>query len=476
MPEAISESRLRILVVLASYGTANDPYLLRLIQEYRSMPFDIHIVVTSNANKKVDPGVEVIVGLPNRNPWSLPFLHKKVFVERADKYDVFIYSEDDILITEQNIIAFLEVSKSLNEDEIAGYLRIEYDSDHNLSYPDAHAHFHWDPSSVRTRGNYTLAHFTNEHAACYVLTRGHLRKAIQSGKFSVEPHEWKYDLACTAATDPYTQCGFVKLIPISHLDQFTVWHLSNKYIGKLGIDDRKMKMQISALMRPDAGDSHGRTLYKTDTMLKRCLHSKDCYEPFNECVASLIPKQTRNVLSIGCGSGATEVGLLEKGIKVVALPLDPIISAEAATRGVEMIPGDFIGARAKLDKEKFDCILYLNVLHLLLDPIHVLSLFSDTASERAITIIQVPNLAFYKHVWRGIHAVDSIWNWGAYNRTGVHPTCTRLIRNWCYGSGLRLTKIIHTYPRGVNSEFRIMPGLFAPELIAIAQNDRPSER
>jgi 2-polyprenyl-3-methyl-5-hydroxy-6-metoxy-1,4-benzoquinol methylase len=469
MDQAIFESRLRILVALASHGTANDAYLLRVIREYRSMPFDIHIVVISNANKMVDSGVEVIVGQPNRNPWSLPFLHKQLFVEQAEKYDIYIYSEDDILITEQNIMAFLEVSQSLHEDEIAGYLRVEYDSYHNISYPDVHFHFHWEPASVRVRGKYTLAHFTNEHAACYVLSREHLRRAIQSGRFFVEPHEWKYDLACTAATDPYTQCGFEKLIPISDLDRFTVWHLSNKYIGKLGIDQGKMKMQISALMQLNARQCSDRTLFQTGTALKRCLHSKNYYEPLNECVMSLIPKQTRSVLSIGCGWGATEVGLVEKGMRVVALPLDSVISGEAATRGVEIVFGEFVIARAKLDMEKFDCILYLNVLHLIQDPIHILSLFSDVASEHSITIIQVPNMFFYKNIWDGIRGVESIWNWGTHSLTGVHPTCKRLIRNWCYGSRLRITKMIQICPNGVKSTCRIMPALCASELIAIAQ-------
>jgi uncharacterized protein (UPF0371 family) len=41
-------AQLRILVVLASYGISNDRYLLRLIEEYRSMSFFVDIVVLSN--------------------------------------------------------------------------------------------------------------------------------------------------------------------------------------------------------------------------------------------------------------------------------------------------------------------------------------------------------------------------------------------------------------------------------------------
>src|SRR6478752_2416186 len=98
--------KLRILVAIASYGRSNDRYLERIIQEYRSMPFAIDILLVSNIDKS-GPGTECLVGLPTKNPWSLPFAHKKLFADRRDRYDLFVYSEDDILITEGNLRAWL---------------------------------------------------------------------------------------------------------------------------------------------------------------------------------------------------------------------------------------------------------------------------------------------------------------------------------------------------------------------------------
>ena len=147
-------ARPRILVVLASYGTSNDHYLLRLVEEYRSMSFVIDIVVLSNLRKQLASGIEVIVGLSSKDPWSLPFGHKKVFADRIEQYDLFVYSEDDMLITERNLQAFLKVSAVLREDEIAGFFRIEDGPNGNVNYPDVHAHFHWDGTSVRLRGDH----------------------------------------------------------------------------------------------------------------------------------------------------------------------------------------------------------------------------------------------------------------------------------------------------------------------------------
>ena len=114
---------MKILVVIASYGLKNQAYLRRLIDEYTSMSYGIDIVILSNIPKELGSDIEVRVGLPAKNPWSLPFGHKKLFAERIDEYDLFIYSEDDTLIKQENIDAFLKVTKVLPENEIAGFLR-----------------------------------------------------------------------------------------------------------------------------------------------------------------------------------------------------------------------------------------------------------------------------------------------------------------------------------------------------------------
>src|SRR5271154_2180398 len=113
---------MKILVTIANYGTKNDQYLARLLAEYKSMDHDVQVVVTRNEPKDLGPDVEVMVGLPTRDPWSLPFAHQPVLAARVDDYDLFIYSEDDILITARNIEAFLSATEVLPPDKIAGFL------------------------------------------------------------------------------------------------------------------------------------------------------------------------------------------------------------------------------------------------------------------------------------------------------------------------------------------------------------------
>jgi 2-polyprenyl-3-methyl-5-hydroxy-6-metoxy-1,4-benzoquinol methylase len=472
---APSKPRIRLLVTIASFGTANDRFLQRLISEYRSMSsFDVDIIVLSNLNKTVEPSVELVVGLPTSNPWSLPFAHKRIFTERVDDYDLFIYSEDDTLITEENILDFIAVDGTLRDDEITGFIRFEERADGSRSYPDVHGPFHWDPASLRVRGNYTLAHFTNEHAACYVLTQAKLRKAISSGRFDVPPYELKYDLLCTAATDPYTQCGFRKLIPISHFDQFTVHHLPNKYIDRLGIDRQMIGKQISALTEIAEQKRERHTLTQTETKLKHAAYSKDYYEPSSDTIASSVPRTARNVLSIGVGSGETERTLQNLGLRVVAVPLDAVISSHAHSGGIEVTSSDLGTARELLCAERFDCIIYSNILHLVPDPVATLRSFSDLLSDHGLVVARLANMFNYKEVIRtGIRMPLD------YEKTGVHFCSGSTGRRWLHRAGLTV-ETMKVILNGTKPSLRLMPtamrAFFSREIVLTARNASKASR
>ncbi len=463
--------RLSILVALASYGTSNTPHLERLIREYQSMAFDVDIVILSNIVKKLGPGIECRVGLPSKDPWSLPFAHKSLFAERAEQYDLFIYSEDDILITEAQLRAFLDVTKALQDDEVAGFVRMEKDAEGAVSYPDMHDEFHWDAKSLRSRSKYVLASFTNEHAACYVLTQRQLRKALDSGGFLVEPYQWKHDLLCTAATDPYIRCGLTKLIPISHFDEFTVHHLSNKYAGKFGVDEAEMRSQVATMLNLAAGSCPPTPLLDSETKLWRRMFSKEYYERVSPDVLAAIPPGARTVLSIGCGSGATECALVESGLRVVAVPLDPVVSGRAASRGVEMVVGDLRAAASKLRNQTFDCVLLLNMLHVLPDPVGVLSLFRSTMTEKSVMIIQSPNMRSIPEIWRRLRYSDRYRGLGSFSESGVHVSSVGKVRDWCRRSGLTVARnigVLHRRARFMRGRASFAELAMSPSFISVA--------
>jgi 2-polyprenyl-3-methyl-5-hydroxy-6-metoxy-1,4-benzoquinol methylase len=364
----LNSRRLRLLVAIASYGQKNIQFLRRIIQKYQSMTMEVDVIVVSEAPKDLGPEVKVIVGLPSPNPWSLPFAHKAVFAQNVDQYDLFIYSEDDMEVTEQNVQAFLRVTPKMHADEIAGFLRYEADPAGNIYVPEAHESAHWKPETVRRRGSCTVAEFSNEHTGFYILTQPQLKRVIASGNFLRSPYEGRYGLPETAATDPYTCCGFRKVICVSALEDFLIHHLPNRYIGQLGTPLSSIKEQVQTLMDICNGAHPTSMLCEVESKLIHGRWSKSYYEKPSEELLAMLPNSAKSILSIGCGWGAVEVELKQRGTTVTAIPLDSVIGASAARLGIEVVYGTWDECLTILDGRQFDCVLMTNMLHLLPNP------------------------------------------------------------------------------------------------------------
>ncbi len=434
---------MKILVAIASWGTKNDTYLARLIQEYRSMSFDVDVVVLSNLPKLVGPKAEVfLVDLTGKNPASLPFAHKKIFAEHLNDYDLFIYSEDDILITESNIRAYLKACAALEGNEIPGFFRFERGTDGQINYPDVHGPFHWDCQSVRCRKGHVFASFTNEHSACYMLTQDQLKRAIASGGFLVEPHCGKHDIICSAATDPYTQCGFEKVIGISQLEDFVVHHLPNTYVGSpVGVGESELRSQIQFLVQIAQNGHPPISLFPVESKLMYRRFSKDCYEKAQREIIDLIPHGTRTLLSIGCGWGATEAMLVEQGLRVVAVPAAPVFASSPRAKGVEIVEGDVATIQKKLDGQQFDCLLLLDVLHLVQNPSAVMLAFAPLLRVGATVIVRVPMALRLSTIYRVIRGGQPFRELGNYEKTGINFISRRIVRRWFEKAGLRMERV-----------------------------------
>lgn len=429
---------MKVLVAIANYGNGNRPHLERLLDTFRAMPWQVDVVVLSNIPKNLGPDVKVRVGLPTSDPWSLPFAHKQLFAEHADDYDLFIYTEDDTLISQRNIEAFLEATECLADDEIAGFMRYEQTDDGQRHFPEVHGHFRWDEHSARQCGKFTIAHFTNEHAACFLLTRGQLRKAIDSGGFLLQPRSGRYGVPETAATDPYTQCGLKKMICISHIEDFLVPHLPNKYIGRLGLSEQDLKRQIDRLKQCGAsnGQLNGHYWLRGETCLPRSKWSKEYYEPVQQDILDLLPDGCKRVLSVGCGWGATEQQLIERGVNVWGIPLDGVIAQCAAARGVKIVSGPLSEAMIALQDERFDAVICSNLLHLLSDPVHELRQLKGLLRERGVVIASVPNMNSLSVWWRRMRKAPGYSKVGAPD-AGFSFTSERVMRSWLSAAGFQ---------------------------------------
>ena len=468
---------MKVLVVIPNHGTKNDGYLARVLAEFRSMPYQTDFVLLSNLQKDLGKDVEVITGTPTANPHSLPFGHRKVFGERREAYDLFVYTEDDILITQRNIEAHLRAASVLPADKLAGFFRYETYPDGRVFYPDAHLFFRWVPGSLQKYGEQSFARYTNEHSGCYVLTRAQLGRAIASGGFLVAPHESRYSMLETAATDIFTQCGFQKVLSVSNFEDFLVPHMPNKYLGsKYGTDAVEFDRQVDALrgIRPLVAPNA--SLLEPRSRAFHAFWSKNLYEPARQDLLAQFPASVRSVLSIGCGWGALEAELMRRGIEVTAIPVDSIIGVCAEARGLKLVHGDFEQAMAQLRGQAFDGVLLSGVLQLMRDPAGALRSAATVLAKNGTLVATMPAFHPLPLVRKRLRNPEQYRGWNDFAHSGVHTFGRRTMRGFLRNAGLALEKTIRNVPehrvKQVEASHGLLKPVFASEYIFVARQTR----
>ena len=382
--------------------------------------------------------VRVLVGLPSKDPWSLPFGHKKLFADNVDRYDLFIYAEDDTLIRKENILAFLSATHTIGGRFVPGFVRYELYRTGKKNYPDVRDNYHWIPGSVRKSGEYAFAKFSNDHAASYILTQGQLREALVSGGFLVPPHSGRYDLICAAGTDPYTQCGFSRIVCFSHLRDFELHHLSNAYVDRVGLDEDSYKLQIEGLLEILKRERPREELFVTEKSLATPAWDKSYYESCRHDIVGLIPADARDILSVGCGSGATEAHLKENGKSVMAIPLDAVIGKLAEEKGISILPPDFGRAFERLGEKRFDVIVLSEVLQHLRRPVEILTKLRALLSEHGVLVGRVPNLSLSRRLSGRFLGKTRKFNQmsARFHKTNLNLTSKSTIKRWLKAANL----------------------------------------
>lgn len=217
---------MKIKICINNFGDSQLGYLDRILQEYKyykkyKVDITIHTTVPILNYKQVIH--------PESIGQSLPYPCRQEMADALDAFDIFIYSENDILITEDNVDAFLEYGNTLPDNQVPGFMLYEQRGSQKIMISLCE---YYGPSFKKTYPNGFMVN--NQHQACWVLTKKHLKMAIDSGGFLVEPHWGPYGIIEQGASDPYTQCGLEKLYPydIGMVERLLIRHLPLKYAVK----------------------------------------------------------------------------------------------------------------------------------------------------------------------------------------------------------------------------------------------------
>lgn len=223
---------MRLLVSIANYyGAQRDSFLKRSIKEYRKLDFDTDIVVYSDGIRKLQ-GARVIKGRYTGTDFTWCGRQEMIALAMANEYDLFIHTDDDVLIRQETVLAFLEETRRLPELFIPSFVIAEsyqkqwYALNHHREWPTADACY-----SIHNECYYVPR---NRHWAGMMATSQQLRKAIRTGGFCVEPTEKpEYGMRRQeyAMCNIYfrKQCGMLPVIPLGDLNTFKAEHLDRKY-------------------------------------------------------------------------------------------------------------------------------------------------------------------------------------------------------------------------------------------------------
>lgn len=430
----------KVLVAIASHGNAQDHFLRQVVSEYLPLGERCRIVVLSNVAKRV-AGAEVRIGVPTADPYSLPFAHRAVFAENVEDFDLFIYSEDDTLISVENIEAFRSAQRQLEANEVAGFLRSEVRTDGGRQIVSANHHFRWRPESVVRRGTDLYAKFSNQHSGCYIVTRTQLQRAIDSGGFLVEPRRRRYGMLETAASDIYTQCGLVRRINLSRIHDFIVPHLANKYFERMGVPVEDLLEQLEALKAIHAGQKWAGTLVEPEARTPHFRWSKNLYECGDRRLLGAVPSSARHVLSIGASWGGNERALVERGLNVTAVPIDAVFGHRLERLGVTVVAGSLDEAAERLSGNSFDVILLDDILHRALRPTAWLSTLRPLLAEDGRVLGSIPVAPNALTILRDIRD-GSMPVFPRFEVHGLHGASRRRLKRWLRAGGLESISIV----------------------------------
>lgn len=156
---------------------------------------------------------------------NLPFTCREDLANSVDDFDLFLYSENDILISEDNILAWEEAKEKFETPLTCGFYRYEL-LDNQKVFVDINKCL---GTYIKKKEPGVFA--SNLHQGCFLLNKEELKYCIYSGEFVHGTGRGPYETLEQGASDPYNKCGLKKLYPndINLIKRLGIIHLPSKY-------------------------------------------------------------------------------------------------------------------------------------------------------------------------------------------------------------------------------------------------------
>jgi 2-polyprenyl-3-methyl-5-hydroxy-6-metoxy-1,4-benzoquinol methylase len=186
----------------------------------------------------------------------------------------------------------------------------------------------------------------------------------------------------------------------------------------------------------------------------------------------------RRALDVGCSSGYLARPLVERGVRVVGIELDPRAADEARSVCDEVLVGDVETLEFPFEHGSFDLVLCGDLVEHLRDPGAALERLRPLLRPGGRLVLTTPNIANWAI---RLSLLGGRWRYtdrGILDRTHVHLFTRKTLVETIEAAGFRVLVLDHTAPvpivgtptveRIAHGISRLRPSLFAYQFLVAA--------
>jgi len=279
----------RILIAIAAYDMSQFVHLEEVLDAYLDMcvagsmvevvihatqPWSVALIDLLNTrltchNPSPNAGFTVTVSL--RSPsirLNLANLHRSLFYDRLEDYDIFIYTEDDIRVTPKTVAAYIYETSRVQEllggnltkasKFNVGIVRYEYNFPPDVVITDKTRHVtrnttrvYWEHREKRGNPPFDFVpqpelgeqyvHMQNYHSGMFIATRELLKAwrdkpGCEFDTITLRPNNIGTQRVWMSAKMLHMAryCNVQQVIPVDNFGQLNVLHLPNKNYRRVG--------------------------------------------------------------------------------------------------------------------------------------------------------------------------------------------------------------------------------------------------
>ena len=229
---------MRVYVASSLWVGEQEECLLRCMDSWALSGLDVTFTLDANRECAFSAhGLEAIVYVnpdETRGTYLQTWNHRRRMIDRQDEYDLFVYHENDILLTREHVDLFLDWTRCIPKEWSIRFMNFVYDENGKKRIYHTCPADGWDV--LEHQGQWYLD-LHPRYWASFMLTRKQLKTAIQAGGFTTMARRClelpvTFGVSEDACAEPWLKGVFLPVLPVYELEDFLVEHLSGKYVEK----------------------------------------------------------------------------------------------------------------------------------------------------------------------------------------------------------------------------------------------------